>query len=43
MLWFYILGLAIFLGGKVNVEVEKAAGRSIRQKESRTGSRRHSG
>jgi membrane protein len=32
MLWFYILGLAIFLGGEVNAEVEKAAGRPIRQK-----------
>jgi membrane protein len=42
MLWFYILGLAIFLGGEVNAEVEKAAGRPIRQKENRTGSRRHS-
>lgn len=42
MLWFYILGLAIFLGGEVNSEVEKAAGRPIRQKENRTGSRRHS-
>jgi membrane protein len=41
MLWFYILGLAIFLGGEVNAEVEKSAGRPIRQKESRTGSRRH--
>ena len=37
MLWLYILGLAIFLGGEVNAEVEMAAGRPIRQKESRTG------
>jgi membrane protein len=37
MLWLYILGLAIFLGGEVNAEIEKAAGRQIRQKESRTG------
>jgi membrane protein len=42
MLWFYILGLAIFLGGEVNAEVEKAAGRPIRQKGSGIGSRRHS-
>jgi membrane protein len=42
MLWLYILGLAIFLGGEVNSNVEKAAGRPIRQKENRTGSRRHS-
>jgi membrane protein len=42
MLWFYILGLAIFLGGEVNAEVEKSAGRPIRQKEGGAGSRRHS-
>ncbi len=32
MLWLYILGLAIFLGGEVDAQVEKAAGRTIRQK-----------
>lgn len=32
-LWLYLLGLMIFLGGEVNSEVEKAAGRTIRQKE----------
>lgn len=32
MLWFYILGLAIFLGGEVNSEIERAAGRVPRQK-----------
>jgi membrane protein len=37
MLWLYILGLVIFLGGEVNSEVEKAAGRPIRQKEGATG------
>jgi membrane protein len=28
MLWLYILGLAIFLGGEVNSEIGKAAGRN---------------
>jgi len=32
MLWLYILGLAIFLGGEINAEVKKAAGMPIRQK-----------
>lgn len=36
MLWLYILGLAIFLGGEVNSEIGKAAGRAVRQKESKT-------
>jgi membrane protein len=35
MLWLYILGLAIFLGGEVNSEIGKAAGRAVRQKESK--------
>jgi len=34
-LWLYIPGLAIFLGGEVNSEAEKAAGRAIHQRESR--------
>jgi len=37
MLWLYIFGLALFLGGEVNAEVEKAAGRPLRQKESGAG------
>ncbi|HEY8459540.1 MAG TPA: YihY/virulence factor BrkB family protein [Blastocatellia bacterium] len=32
MLWLYILGLAIFLGGEVNLELGKAAGRSVRER-----------
>jgi membrane protein len=37
MLWLYILGLAIFLGGEINSEIGKAAGRTIRQKQRRSG------
>jgi membrane protein len=33
MLWLYLLSLAIFMGGEINSEVERAAGRPIRQKE----------
>jgi membrane protein len=39
MLWLYIFGLAIFLGGEVNSEIGKAAGRTVRQKESKTNIR----
>ncbi len=28
MLWLYLLGLALFLGGEINSEIERAAGRS---------------
>jgi membrane protein len=27
MLWLYLLGLALFLGGEINSEIERAAGR----------------
>ena len=37
MLWLYILGLAIFLGGEINSETGKAAGKTVRQKERREG------
>ena len=37
MLWLYILGLAIFLGGEINSETGKAAGKTVRQKERKTG------
>lgn len=37
MLWLYILGLAIFLGGEINSETGKAAGKTARQKERKTG------
>jgi membrane protein len=26
MLWFYVTGLAVLIGGEVNSEIEKAAG-----------------
>jgi membrane protein len=37
MLWLYILGLAIFFGGEINSETGKAEGKTVRQKERRTG------
>jgi membrane protein len=37
MLWLYILGLAIFLGGEINSESGKAVGKTVRQKERKTG------
>jgi membrane protein len=33
MLWLYLLGLALFLGGEINSEIERAAGRPIVEKE----------
>jgi membrane protein len=33
MLWLYLLGLALFIGGEINSEIERAAGRPIIQKE----------
>jgi membrane protein len=37
MLWLYILGLAIFLGGEINSETGKAAGKTVHQKQRKTG------
>jgi membrane protein len=33
MLWLYLLGLALFLGGEINSEIERAAGRPKVEKE----------